>query len=426
MSSTTQHAKTFNLRTFEMTESILDCPGPDCVLIKVEKVLLHPDGIFEGIGTVVQCGVKSRRLQDKLVVFIKTGQEYAKILTEYIICPSKACIIYKSSEFYLYNSLTAIMIIQTILAKKHSKAVHMSKDYVLNGILLKLASYHNITLVNIVDEPVEDIINPLNPTVIVFGTTENDSSCFNLLPENSEFIVYRNSEFIDDINPSELIFRGKTIKGLDFARWFNGLFITQRVAHLNFISNNQDIFHENVEIIESKDLESELYLYYIRKVIEIPKFFEDISENYIKPVKYDDNQYDPEENKQDTRDIRSSSDQKSEGYENEKEDFERTDSGKDEAKSNPQQNENEENPEESKRDKNQEDSNQDDLNKEDSNQDDLNKEDSNPDDLNKEDSNPDDWNKEDSNQDDLDKEDQNDESKKSEIKDTKSAEEDEW
>lgn len=109
------------------------------------------------------------------------------------------------------------MLLEAIKNGGHKAAVHLSDDKVLSMMLEKLCEFHKIQLINIENDEKKDF-QSIQPTIMIVGSFARSCEVFNLLKENSELLVYKESEFINGINPAEIMYKGKKIRGINFAK----------------------------------------------------------------------------------------------------------------------------------------------------------------------------------------------------------------
>lgn len=279
MSCPTQ-AKTFSLESYSRSTEDIEMPKAGYVLVKVRTAVLHPDGCgIEGIGTVIKSGITSWRLERAKVKYLQTDPSAKEKISNYTICLAKTCAIYKTADIYLYNPLTSLMIKEAIALNRHTRVVHATTDKVLSNMVRKTCSYFEILCEDVNNDNAAKVISQLNPTVLLIGSGEFDCNFFNQMLAGAELIVYRDSADLSGINPSEIIFQGKSIKGLNFSKWFEGLGMKHRYENLYFVENHGEIFKEDLKITSFSEINDGIDLCEERKILSISEFFSENLEN---------------------------------------------------------------------------------------------------------------------------------------------------
>ena len=281
-------SKIFDLRTFTKSKQPIAPPEPGYVLIKVQTAVLHPDGDgIEGIGIVIKSGVTSWRLEKARVNYIQTDKRFQGFISNYVVCLAKTCVISRTPGVHFYNPLTVIMLKEAICSGGHKNVIHTSNDKIINEMLHKICGFLGINLVNTGDYIVEGAIEEIKPSILLVGDSELDLSLFNSFPEGSEMVVYREVNEISGISPSEIIFKGKKIRGLNFSKWFDGLSMKHRYEYLHFIEDHSEIFRQEAKNIYLTEIMAGADLLRERRQVEIRELFFDNIDNNDEEASFD-------------------------------------------------------------------------------------------------------------------------------------------
>ena len=216
-------------------------------------------------------------MQSAKVSFFQTNIKNHSVISDYAICSAKACAPIKSKGMHLYNPLTVLMLKEVIIKGNHKNVIHSSNDEVINRLLQRLCRYFKVNFSNFNNENAKKIIADIQPTLMIIGSCDINYSVFNLLPNNSELFLYTKTTEINGINPSDLIFQGKKIRGFYVINWFLGLGMGERYENMHFIEDNPEIFRNKTKKIRLGEIE-DCNLYQERKKINIQQAINDAIE----------------------------------------------------------------------------------------------------------------------------------------------------
>ena len=209
---------------------------------------------WEGAGTVVASGGGPLAwwLKDKRVACGQQGERDGT-WAEYVVANATECIPLKrklrmeQAASLIINPLTAIGLLETARRGGHRAAVHTAGASQLGRMLVAMAAEVNYPIINVVRREVQvELLNSLG-AVHVLNSSDEDfadrlravsadlqataafeavageitGTVLNVLPEGSTVYVYGalSEEACDNIDPTELIFRRKTVTGFYLGSW---------------------------------------------------------------------------------------------------------------------------------------------------------------------------------------------------------------
>jgi NADPH:quinone reductase-like Zn-dependent oxidoreductase len=209
---------------------------------------------WEGAGTVVASGGGPLAwwLKDKRVACGQQGDRDGT-WAEYVVANATECIPLKrqlrmeQAASLIINPLTAIGLLETARRGGHRAAVHTAGASQLGRMLVAMAAEVNYPIINVVRREAQvELLNSLG-AVHVLNSSDEDfadrlravsadlqataafeavageitGTVLNVLPEGSTVYVYGalSEEACDNIDPTELIFRQKTVTGFYLGAW---------------------------------------------------------------------------------------------------------------------------------------------------------------------------------------------------------------
>lgn len=244
----------------------------DQVLIKVDAASCNPSDIafmrgmynvrkpvpaimgFEGTGTVISTGDSphAKELLNRRVSFF-TQENESGSWADVVMIHWQDCLIIddniplEQAATFCINPFTAYALFQIVLNKGAKAFIQNAANGQVGEFLRSFARMNDIEVINIVrkqehiqqlrdagekyclDMSKEDFISDLNqiagkimPTVAFDAVSgEIAGSMLNAMPDHSEMVVYGglSGKMIMDINPMDIIFKDKVVKGFNLMDW---------------------------------------------------------------------------------------------------------------------------------------------------------------------------------------------------------------